>query len=659
MSRASRWKWLTYPVLTSVLLATQFISAPTRAETSGLMDEVTSFTVVRFPGEVAFSWETADPTTSQIYLRWSLPGEAAGEPILLENNEPALHHDLSLPTPDPAATAWGYIVSSGGRAPIAPLSFTVPPYTCTEPEPPASSSTGPPEPAASAPTGSATGVAGGVRPDALPSFVETEPNDTPQQANPISPGRWTGSHGVFPDPDWFSADVPAGKVVRLDFNRAPIEGIDAQHPAVVLVEVYRWNPGSPLTLLYRKNFSPWAGTLDFSLYESIHMLIRIQEQYDNYHGDYTLEFSVNDNPDAAEPDSSSRPRCLLPGGPAVTGFLQDSYDTDYFSLVVPASMGGKILELELDLPVSAVLDYGYGSFRLTGPQCSAGYLSPPSGTYALRLSTGGLPGSLEPYTIRTDATPNPDRNEPNDSYWSATPWPAGTDTVQGYLQWINDQDYFSTYLAQGKTISMSISALYFVGPVTIMWQSGGRSYSRDLRSGPFVAPVAAEPTFAAPILDVTQTASEATSITLDLPSCGDRYVRVRGLDQEGTWTAWSEVRGFRAGLVRLLNPPGTYCASEVGPAGEADFGYEVTMPCDLVFSIVDGANRTVWQTTLSSQAGGYLYTWPGVALRSEGYSVQFNAILAPPGRYTVIVSAACGAPATLTDEARAEFSVVW
>lgn len=638
---------------------------------------------------------------------------------------------MTLSAPYPAATAWGYIVSSGSAVPIAPFSFAVPPYT--EPDASLSSSEGAPEPVSPDPTELASGADGGVVIEALPSFVEVEPNDSPQQANPISPGLWTGSHGVFPDPDWYTADVPAGKVVRLDFSRAAIGGIDAQHPAVVLLEVYKWNPGSPLTLLCRRSFGPWAGTLDFSLYESLHMLVRVQEQYDYYHGDYTLDFSVNDNPDAVEPDSASRPRYLVPEGSPVTGYLQDSYDTDYFSLLVPGSVGGKILELEFDLPISAVLDYGYDSLWLTGPQCSAGYLSPPTGTYPLRLGTGGLPGGLEAYTIRTYATPNPDRNEPNDSYWSATAWPAGTDTVQGYLQWINDQDYFSVYLAEGKTISMSISDLYFIGPVTIMWQTGGRTYSRDLRSGPFTAPVsgryavgvgarplaggftmscahrpytlrlrglclaaptliapaqdafvapqglvvswtyeygtgtqagyevqvAAEPTFASPILDVIETSSEATSVTLDLPICGECYARARGLDQGGAWTAWSEGRVFRAGLVRLLNPPETYCASDVGPGGEAAFGYEVTMPCDLVFSIVDGANRTVWQTTLSSQAGGYLYTWPGIAIRSKGYPIQFNAILVPPGRYTIIVSAACGAPATLTDEARAEFSVVW
>lgn len=63
------------------------------------MEEVAGFTLTRSLGEVAFSWETSEPTASQVYLQWSLSGKPTGEPILVEDTEPGLHHDplSSLP----------------------------------------------------------------------------------------------------------------------------------------------------------------------------------------------------------------------------------------------------------------------------------------------------------------------------------------------------------------------------------------------------------------------------------------------------------------------------------------------------------------------------------------------------------------------------------
>ncbi len=136
-------------------------------------------------------------------------------------------------------------------------------------------------------------------------------------------------------------------------------------------------------------------------------------------------------------------------------------------------------------------------------------------------------------------------------------------------------------------------------------------------------------------------------------------MRVRGLDEEGEWTAWSEVRRFRADLVRLVSYPETYCASGVGPYSEASFGYEVTMLCDLAFNIIDGLGRTVWQIALSSPPGVYAYAWPGIALCSDAFPIPFGGILAPPGSYAIVITATGGTIVTQAEETHVEFSVVW
>ncbi len=193
--------------------------------------------------------------------------------------------------------------------------------------------------------------------------------------------------------------------------------------------------------------------------------------------------------DPGEPDSLANPRRFTAGGPPVTGYFQNDYDTDYFSFTVPPA--GYPIEVEFESFPNLVLFQIYSPMRMSmwfnGPRISASYPA-PYGTYPFSMSSYG-PATTEQYTVTGYLlTGSPDQYEPN-AFSQPTPWPADSETVTAYIQYNGDSDYYWVDLEAGKTVNPFVSDSYLLGPVTISWRSGAYWYSRDLRSGPFTAPV--------------------------------------------------------------------------------------------------------------------------------------------------------------------------
>ena len=193
--------------------------------------------------------------------------------------------------------------------------------------------------------------------------------------------------------------------------------------------------------------------------------------------------------DPGEPDSLSNPRRFVAGGPPVTGCFQNDYDTDYFSLTVPPT--GYPIEVEFEGFPNLVLRQIYSPQRismwLSGPTISGGYAA-PSGTYPFSVTNYG-PAMTNDYAVTGYiVTSNPDPYEPN-SFACPAAWPSDSETILAYIQSNGDTDYYWLDLEAGKTIVPSIPDSHLLGAVTISWRSGSYWYARDLRSGPFVAPV--------------------------------------------------------------------------------------------------------------------------------------------------------------------------
>lgn len=125
------------------------------------------------------------------------------------------------------------------------------------------------------------------------------------------------------------------------------------------------------------------------------------------------------------------------------------------------------------------------------------------------------------------------------------------------------------------------------------------------------------------------------------------------------WTPWSSSRAFRAGLVRLINPPTFYYATELGSASNARFAYEVTTDSSLEACILSSNGQIIWAFTAPGSPGQHELVWPGFIFASQTYPLPFPVVLAPRGRYTLAIDATSNAGPLFTERVIWEFLVAW
>jgi hypothetical protein len=172
--------------------------------------------------------------------------------------------------------------------------------------------------------------------------------------------------------------------------------------------------------------------------------------------------------------------------------------------------------------------------------------------------------------------------------------------------------------------------------------------------------IARDPTFAQIVFDSQAVASADMRCAVGGLEVGDYYARVRVQTSSGSWSGWSRAHVFRAGLVRIVQGPQFYYATDLGPDSVATFICEVTTDCALEMSVLDREGRTVWSSPGEPiVAGLHERLWPGVVVSSPSYPLPFVVMLAPRGNYCLRVAAEASADPALTDSSEYAFLVAW
>jgi len=172
--------------------------------------------------------------------------------------------------------------------------------------------------------------------------------------------------------------------------------------------------------------------------------------------------------------------------------------------------------------------------------------------------------------------------------------------------------------------------------------------------------IARDPTFDEIVFDSQAVTSPDMRCAVGRLEVGDYYVRVRVQTSSGTWSGWSRAHAFRAGLVRIVQGPQFYYATDLGPDSVATFVCELATDCVLELSVLDGERRTVWHSPSESfEPGLHEVLWPGAIVSSSSYPLPFAVMLAPPGNYFFRVAVQALADPSLTDSSEYAFLVAW
>lgn len=172
--------------------------------------------------------------------------------------------------------------------------------------------------------------------------------------------------------------------------------------------------------------------------------------------------------------------------------------------------------------------------------------------------------------------------------------------------------------------------------------------------------IARDPAFDEIVYDSQAVTSADLRCAVGRLEIGDYYVRARVQTSSGTWSGWSRAHAFRAGLVRIVQGPQFYYATDLGPDSVATFVCELATDCVLELSVLDGERRTVWHSpgeVLS--AGLHERFWPGVIVSSPSYPLPFAVMLAPRGNYFLRVATQALGDPSLTDSSEYAFLVAW
>jgi hypothetical protein len=437
----------------------------------------------RTPESVFVSWRTPVPTGYQATIQWFLGEEALGGPVTIEDTELSTDHTFSLLAPTADAWAEGCIAPAGSTPWFEPLTFSFPPL--------ATASGFPAEAAGGADLASPL-VAGAL---------EVEPNDTYDLATPIPPGQTVfGSHNYLLDPDWYVIGVPARTTVKISFTR-PI----TTYSASLTLDSYKdaADGSSPPTLFWPL-LSTTYGTgennvsTDYTLYEDTRLYIFIQEQTDYYLGPYELTVDFFPVLDPDEPDSFDSPRLLVPGAPPTIWFTEDRVDHDCFAVEVPPPLPGgveKIISLQFtaDPWGSGVYFAAYRpgtttpewEFIVQGEAFEAGIPAPVGGLYRFDMSGRARSQPLIPLTVRASVVDQPDPYEPNETRPAAVLWPSDGDTLQAYIQWLKDRDWYKFPMVAGQTTTITATALPPYATLSLVYQYAGYYRSLSWVPGPY------------------------------------------------------------------------------------------------------------------------------------------------------------------------------
>lgn len=426
--------------------------------------------------------------------------------------------------------------------------------------------------------------------------LEVEPNDTYDLATPIPPGQTVfGSHNYPLDLDWYVIDVPR-TVVKISYTQHSLHYVG--HRTSLAVYSYKGaaDGSSPPTLflpmtIYGLGSGQHAYTTDYTLYEDTRLYISIQEQTGSNPGSYelTLDFFPVLDPD--EPDSFDSSRLLVPGAPPTIWFQEDGHDHDYFAVEVPPPLPGgveKIISLQFTAD-----PWGYGVYFAVyrpgtttlewesvvgGEEFEAGIPAPVGGLYRFEMSGRASSQPLIPLTVRASVVDQPDPYEPNETRPAAVLWPSDGDTLQAYIQWLKDHDWYKFPMVEGQTTTITATGLPLYATVSLRYECAGYyrgpswypplypagmpfkaatlpytlrvtglgspsqltwSYEPPDGSiqGAYELEIGADASFGQLVFDSGVVESSSQSCLADLPSCGVMFARVKVRSALGTQLA--------------------------------------------------------------------------------------------------------------------------
>lgn len=425
----------------------------------------------RTPEGIFVSWRTPVPTGYQATIQWFLGEEALGGPVTIEDTELSTDHSFSLPAPAADAWAEGCIAPAGSTPWFEPLTFSFPPLATA--------------------SGFLAEAAGGadLASPLVAGALEVEPNDTYDLATPIPPGQTVfGSQNYPLDLDWYVIDVPR-TVVKISYTQHSLHHVG--HWTSLAVYSYKGaaDGSSPPTLFSPMRiygFGSGQSATDYTLYEDTRLYISIQEQTGSYPGSYelTLDFFPVLDPD--EPDSFDSPRLLVPGAPPTIWFQEDGRDHDYFAVEVPPPLPGgveKIISLQFTAD-----PWGYGVYFAVyrpgtttlewesvvgGEAFEAGIPAPVGGLYRFAMMGRAWSQPLIPLTVRASVVDQPDPYEPNETRPAAVLWPSDGDTLQAYIQWLKDRDWYKFPMVAGQTTTITATGLPLYATVSLRYEYAG------------------------------------------------------------------------------------------------------------------------------------------------------------------------------------------
>jgi len=197
-------------------------------------------------------------------------------------------------------------------------------------------------------------------------------------------------------------------------------------------------------------------------------------------------------------------------------------------------------------------------------------------------------------------------------------------------------------------------ALVCPAELTVSWD---HSFGEGQEQAYYHVQIARDQAFSDLVLDSGETPGSEPECVLEVEKMGDFFLRVRVGSNAGTWSTWSQPVPFQAGLVRLIDPPEFYYATDLGPDSTATFAHELSTDCSITGWIAGRDGRAVSPVAPGTDFEGRpTLWWPGVVLDEDG---QFPVKLAPRGRYTLVLQASCLSHPDLVQEVEWAFLVAW
>ena len=289
------------------------------------------------------------------------------------------------------------------------------------------------------------------------NVTETEPNDTPEQAEPLTLGKWeTGMMPFFWDMDYYKVTIPSSGKLSLSFRSflytISYDLIDTDGLSIIKsFDVFSGSEGTPQST--EVSFYLEAGTYYVQARKG-----------NNQEGKYELRATfVSANVTETEPNDTPEQAAPLTLGTWETGMLPFFWDMDYYKVTIPSS-GKLVLNFRSFLDtisydifdtdgLSVIKSIDVFSGNESTPQSTEASFYLEAGTYYVQARKGN--DRTGKYELRaTFTSANVTEKEPNDTPAQAESLTLGT-WKTGMFPVSLDVDYYKMTVKASEKITLS------------------------------------------------------------------------------------------------------------------------------------------------------------------------------------------------------------